>query len=122
MLYVECCISQSFPFVFYVQVYIILLYVFFISKKVNVKFGFNLYCIIDSVLYTFYQHLSRSSLYTLFQLVFYDCPFYNVSLIICVLIMFQFVLYLNFTEAHEQHNHFQLCSTNNQLKYRYIQL
>lgn len=85
MLYVECCISQSFPFVFYVQVYIILLYVFFISKKVNVKFGFNLYCIIDSVLYTFYQHLSRSSLYTLFQLVFYDCPFYNVSLIICVL-------------------------------------
>lgn len=40
--------------------------------------------------------------------------------------MFQFVLYLNFTEAHEQHNHSQLGSTNtsNQLKYtgRYIQL
>lgn len=58
---------------------------FLFQKKWMLRFGFNLYWIIDNVLYTFYQHSSRSSLYTLFQLVIYDSPFYTVSLIICVL-------------------------------------
>lgn len=67
------------------SLYNFIVWFFLFQKKWMLRFGFNLYCIIDNELYTFYQHSSRSSLYTLFQLVIYDSPLYTVSLIICVL-------------------------------------